>query len=536
MSPTQPYQSRLFQTVRSQFRRIKDSAQLRWRQLKVATTWGAQVALYPFYTLFQAARWGGQALKQATASGTQALLSFAHGEAPAPTDRPIQNVLDAIEFLELPMADKAFSKALGLSIRPIAKPKSILAVWRKKLSTLWQPWRKVQPPTTISDLSISASVSLQSAGQSSEQRNIVSQSIAIRGIASLLVHQRLVLVTSDNQILDVLTSDRQRQLHQRIIWEIAQFQYVRRQLGRVRAIPAWKTWQALPIKVRPQWSFPVRATYHLMAWVQHQPLTRAALMLPPPESRPVLVPQPVLASLREWWAILLPSSQPSPSSSPLGKGGLRGVVQGITHFTQTLMLRQNLGSQNTSLALPSQKPVPILSVIGQKFRSYRTVLVAVAGAIALLPFTFAMPEPAKAAMVPSLPAPLPSPLMVEPFIDPARSRRRWQVDAKLSEQSGRLSQGQVRIAPQKAASGLSATSFEGAIADWAHRFSKTTKAEDPSTIEVDAVFMGYDHHPLEVLLLWLDRAIAWIEGQLTKIGGWLFPKIQSWMGQYWHRP
>jgi hypothetical protein len=534
MSPTQPYQSRLFQTVRSQVRRIKDNTQLRWRQMKVATTWGAQVALYPFYTLFQATRWGGQVLKQATATVTQALLSFARGEAPAPTDRPIQNVLDAIEFLELPMADKASSNALQLSIRPIAKPKSILTVWRKKLSTLWQPWRKSQPSTSISDLSICASVSLQFSGQSSQQSNVVSQSIAIRGVASSLVHQRLVLVTSENQILDVLTAEQQHQLHQRIIWEIAQAQYVRRQLGRVRAIPAWKTWQALPIQVRPQWSFPVRAIYHLMAWVQHQPIARNALMLPL-ESRPALPPQPVLASLRQWWATLLPPSQ-FPSSSPLTKGGLRGGVQGISHFVKPLALCQNLGSQNASLALSGQKSAPLLSAIAQKLRGYRTVLVAVAGAIALLPFTLAMPEPAKAAMAPPLPAPLPSPLMVEPFIDTARSRRRWQVDAKLSEQSGRLSQGQVRIAPQKAASGLSATSFEGAIADWAHRFSKTTKAADPSTIEVNAVFMGYDRHPLEVLLLWLDRAIAWIEGQLTKVGGWLFPKLQSWIGQYWQRP
>jgi hypothetical protein len=539
MSPTQPYQSRLFQTVRSQVRHIKEDAQLRWRQLKVATTWGAQVALYPLYTLFQAARWSGQVLKQATSTVTQTLLSFARGEETlAPIDRPIQNVLDAIAFLELPMGGKASPHSLQLSIRPIAKPKSILTVWRKKLSTLWQPWRKAQPSSLISDLSISAPVSLpssgQSSGQSSEQSNVVSQSIAIRGVASLLVQQRLVLVTSENQILDVLTSEQQRQLHQRIIWEIAQAQYVRRQLGRTRAIPAWKTWQALPIQVRPQWSFPVRAIYHLMAWVQHQPLTHAALMLPPSDSPPALTPHPVLASLRQWWATLLPPSQPFPSFFHLGKGELRGVAQGITHFVQSFGLRQNLDVQNAPLALTGQKPVPILTTIAQKLRGYRTVLVAVAGAIALLPFTLAMPEPAKAAVAPSLPAPLPRPLMVEPFIN-VRSRRRWQADAKLSEQSGRLSQGQVRIAPQKAAPGLSGTNFEGAIADWAHRFSQTTKAADPSTIEVDAVFMGYDHHPLEVLLLWLDQAIAWVEGQLTRVGDWLFPKLQSWIGQLWQR-
>ena len=485
MSPTPHYQSRLFKTVRSQVRHIKDSTQLRWRQLKVAAIWGAQAALYPLYTIFQAARWGGQVLQQAATTGTQALLSFARSEKPAPTDQPIQNVLDAIDCLELPMAGNVISNPLQLSIRPIAKPKSVLAVWRKKLSNLWQPWRKAQPPATISDLSLCASVAMQPSGQS----NVVSQSIAIRGVASLLVQQRLVLVTADNQILDVLTVDQQRQLHQRIIWEIAQACYSRRQLGRARrAIPAWKTWQALPIKPRPQYSFPIRAIYHLMAWVQQQSIAQAPLLLP--ASHPALTPHPMLASLRQWCATLLP---PSLYSSPLGKGVLRGVVQGIgiTHFVQPLFLSQN--AQKAPLCLTGQLPArPVLSAIAQKLRGYRTVLVAVAGAIALLPFTLALPEPAKAAMVPTLPAPLPSPLMVEQLIDPDRLRRRWQAEAKIAEQSGSPSQGKVRLAPQKTAARLSAQGFEGAISDWANRFSQTTKAADPSTIEVNAVFMGYE--------------------------------------------
>jgi hypothetical protein len=259
-----------------------------------------------------------------------------------------------------------------------------------------------------------------------------------------------------------------------------------------------------------------------------------------PAPHPALAPQPVFASLRQWWTSLLPSSL---YSSPLYRAGLRlrrersverGLVQGITHFVQPLLLNQNV--QKAPLALTGQTPdQPMLSAIAHKLRGYRTVLVAVAGAIALLPFTLALPEPAKAAMVPTLPAPLPSPLMVEQLIDPDRLRRRWQAEAKISEQSGSPSQGKVRLAPQKTAAKLSPQGFEGAIADWANRFSQATKAADPSTIEVNAVFMGYDHHPLEMLLLWLDRAIAWIEVQLTQIGGWFLSRLQHWMGQYWHR-
>jgi hypothetical protein len=509
MSPTHRYQSRLFQTVRSQVNHLKDSVQLRWRQLKVAATWGAQAALYPLYTLFQAGRWGAQVLRQTTATGKQRFLAVVSDKKIPSADQPIKNVLDAIEFAALSGLGNAAPPALMLSIRPIAKPKSMLAVLRKRLQMLLPPWRvKAKQPDTLSDVSLSASVSLQPTGQHS----VISQHIAIRGIASSLTHRRMVLVTSDNQLLDVLTADQQRQLHQRIIWEIAQAFYLRRQFNRSYSIPTWKTWKALPIKVRPQYSLPVRAIYHLMAWVQRQPVPQPIAFPRLPASP---IPRPALASLRQWWTAALQPSQ----------GGL-------------LPLTQNSGVQKSSLALVDQKQtLPILGSLAQKLRGYRTVLVAVAGAIALLPFTLALlPEPANAAIVPTMPAPLPSPLIVERLIDPARSRRRWQAEATLSEQSGRLSAGKVRIAPQKtAAASLSAQGFEGAIADWASRFSQSTAAGDPSTIEVKAVFMGYDHHPLEVLLLWVDRAIAWVEAQFTTLGNWLLPKLHAWVRRYWHR-
>jgi hypothetical protein len=515
MSATPGYQSRLFQTVRSQVRQLKDNVQLRWRQLKVATTWGAQAGLYPLYMLFQASRWGGQVLRQAASNGKQTLLSLARGGETVPTDQPIQNVLNAIEPVSLPMVGNSPSTAIELVIRPIMKPKSTLAVLRQKLRTLWPLQRtKAQLPHAISDLSVSASVSIQPPGQSA----VVAQSIAIQGIASSLVHRRLVLVTSDHQILDVLTADQQRQLHQRIIWEIAQALYLRRQLDRPRAIPSWRTWKALPIKVRSQHSFPVRVIYHLMAWVQHQPIAQLPTL---PESQPLFLPSSALAAPRQWWTALLPS---------------------WTAITRTLGLRHPLGeklslTQRSPLALAPKSPPllpPIPTLLLHKLRGYRTALVAVAGAIALLPFTLGLAEPAKAAMTPALPSPLPSPILVERLIDPSRSRRRWQAEAKLSEQSGRLSQGKVRIAPQKTAAAQSGQGFEGAIADWAGRFSQAATAGDPSTIEVNAVFMGYDRHPLEVFLLWLDRAIAWIEGQFIKTRARLWPKLQSWLRQYWH--
>jgi hypothetical protein len=499
MSPAHRYQSRLFQTVRSQVHRLKDNVQLRWRQLKVATTWGAQMGLYPLYALFQAGRWGGQVLRQAAAQGKQAILTLVHGDEELAADQPIQAVLNAIELLSLPMRGEDSSlNPMQIVLHPISRPQSIVTRVRKKIETLWQPWRK-QGQTGFPALNASQS----NASTSLECQQGLARQVAIQGIASSLTHRRLVLVTSDNHLLDVLTADQQHQLHQRIIWEIAQVLYLRRQCSGARAIPSWKTWQAMPIKVRPQFSFPVRAIYRLMAWVQHQPVVQA-LALPSGASLS-LPPQSALVPLQQWWANLRASV------------AVAEVIQ-------------------SPLALPSHPTsLPILTPFQQKLRTYRTVLIAMVGALALLPFTLALPEPANAAMAPALPSPLPVPILVEQLMDPSRSRRRWQAEDALSEESGKPSQGKVRIAPQKSTAMLSAQGFEGAIANWASRFSQSTTSRDSSTIEVDAVFMGYDHNPLEVLLLWLDRAIAWIEAQFTKIGSRLLPKLQIWVQQYWPR-
>lgn len=498
MSPTHRYQSRLFQSARSQVRQLKDNVQLRWRQLKVAAAWGAQLGLYPLYALFQAGRWGAQVLRQAATHGKQAILTVGQREEVLAADQPIKQVLEAIELLSLPttVADQPLGIA-QIVLRPIPRPASLVTRWRKQIGTLWQRWRK-QALTAPAPLNTSAAL---------EGQTGLVQRVAIQGIASSLVHRQLVLVTSDNQLLDILTADQQRQLSQRIIWEIAQVLYLRRQRRGPRPIPGWKKWQSLPIRIRPQYSFPLRAIYRLMAWVQ-QPRTPVFALPPGVNLNPSLPSRSLFASLRRRWAALQSSR-------------IIAVVRPMAVVRSPL-----------TLPTPSA-PLSIFNPLQQRLRTYRTAIVAMVGALALLPFTLALPEPAQAALAPTLPTPLPTPLLVERLIDPARPRRRWQADAALSEQTGKP-QGKVRIAPQKSTAALSAQAFEGAIASWASRFSQATASGDNTTIEVDAVFMGYDHHPLEVLLLWLDRAIAWIETQLMNIGELLWSRLQHWVSKHWH--
>jgi hypothetical protein len=489
MSSTQQYQSRFFKTVQSQLRQVQDNIQLRWREFKVAATWGAQLSLYPFYVLFQAGRWGGHVLKQTATQSARALSAALGLESTPDIDQPVKNVLAALELQLVPTAEISPQVSeWQINLRPATSPKRSL---REKFSTIWQQLLLVEPSTP--------SVTV-----------FPSQPLSIQGFASSLSHRHLILMAADNQPLDILSADQQRQLHQRIIWELANVMRSHRQSQAAKTLPSWKTWKNLPITVRPQMILPVRAVHQLMAWIQHQPIA----------------PSPVL-----------PGTQTPPAQQPLPIS-IRGSLS-LGLMAKNLLERAkkvlSLRQQSALALMPQQEtppPAPSLSTrIGQRLRGYRGAIGAGIGAIALLPFALAVPEHAAAA-APALPMPIPSPIAVEWLIDTSKTRRRSKEETDLLGQVSKPSQGKVRIPVQKSPTPLnSATNFETAIADWANRFSKTTVSAGRPAIDIDSVFLGYNRHPLEQILLLLDRAMAWTETQLAH---W-WPIIQTQLVALWKR-
>jgi hypothetical protein len=489
MSSTQQYQSRFFKTVQSQLRQVQDNIQLRWREFKVAATWGAQLSLYPFYVLFQAGRWGGHVLKQTATQSARALSAALGLESTPDIDQPVKNVLAALELQLIPTAEISPQVSeWQINLRPATSPKRSL---REKFSTIWQQLLLVEPSTP--------SVTV-----------FPSQPLSIQGFASSLSHRHLILMAADNQPLDILSADQQRQLHQRIIWELANVMRSHRQSQAAKTLPSWKTWKNLPITVRPQMILPVRAVHQLMAWIQHQPIA----------------PSPVL-----------PGTQTPPAQQPLPIS-IRGSLS-LGLMAKNLLERAkkvlSLRQQSALALMPQQEtppPAPSLSTrIGQRLKGYRGAIVAGIGAIALLPFALAVPEQAAAA-APALPMPIPSPIAVEWLIDTSKTRRRSKEETDLLGQVSKPSQGKVRIPVQKSPTPLnSATNFETAIADWANRFSKTTVSAGRPAIDIDSVFLGYDRHPLEQILLLLDRAMAWSE---TQFAHW-WPIIQTQLAEFWKR-
>jgi hypothetical protein len=229
MSTSGRYQSRLFSFFSQQTLRLKDKAGQVWRQTKLAATWGAQILLYPVYLVFQTGRLAGRQM------GRAAQVFPSLGEQAEPVDRPIQQVLAAVQRHTPTLSPAAETDTLSGTIAT----------------------------QSSADLSFSG----------------------VQGIASLLVDRRLVLVSADNQILNILTTDQQHDLQQRIAWAMARFwrrvhersltgdRVADRSAGEQQRL-AGPTFLPL-LGDRAQALPPVRALRRLMAWMQTSPVAIA---------------------------------------------------------------------------------------------------------------------------------------------------------------------------------------------------------------------------------------------------------------------
>ncbi len=246
MSFSGGYQSKVLKFVVQQSRQLSDRLQQQARQTKVATVWGLQVLLYPFYRLLQATR--NQPLRQAMSKGWSRLQQLKGNSAvhQPPADTPIQRVLEAIQCHWLapaarsalaiePVTDLAIA---AVEIQPL-RPLSLLAKVRQQLSRVWQQ----VSPRLRSHLGSDADL------ECPEDRQLSPPS-QIQGIATLLPNRHLVLVTTQNQVLDILTPQQQQQLQQWLIWEFAEYcrqlRRAYRLAGQTLSLPKWGAAKALP--------------------------------------------------------------------------------------------------------------------------------------------------------------------------------------------------------------------------------------------------------------------------------------------------
>jgi hypothetical protein len=179
-SPSDPYRSRLLRSVLSQAQRWLGQGQESVRRVQGVASWSAQILLYPVYAVFQGGRWAGKQLGQNTQPGQTA-----------------QNKSDAIASSRLDLGD-------GEAIAEI-----LVSVSESEYST-----------TTLS-----SETAIQQALQTVQRFALPVMpvktgviNLRIQALATQLESQTLVLVTPDNQVLDILTMVQQQRLQEQIDW------------------------------------------------------------------------------------------------------------------------------------------------------------------------------------------------------------------------------------------------------------------------------------------------------------------------------
>ncbi|MEH2260408.1 hypothetical protein [Nostoc sp.] len=229
------YQSRLFNFVHQQSRRVTQQWEHTFRHLQVATKWGVEVLLYPVYLLFQSSESSGKTLhtkEPQTRLKLQPNDTDFQPETLPNADSPIQNVLEAVNYLSSEPASTSTKASEHLN------PLALLGVFRLKFVENNSNF------TQLSNITANQAVSLNP----SQLENALQQRLPIvRGIATNLMSRNLVLVTADNEILDVLTPEQQAKLEDRIINEVANYwQSSLRDAAQRRLIVAKKETQLLP--------------------------------------------------------------------------------------------------------------------------------------------------------------------------------------------------------------------------------------------------------------------------------------------------
>ncbi|MEH2457496.1 hypothetical protein [Nostoc sp.] len=210
------YQSRLFNFVHQQSRRVTQQWEHTFRHLQVATKWGVEVLLYPVYLLFQSSESSEKTLHTKEPQ-TRLKLQPNDPDFPPETlpnvDTPIQHALEVVHYLS---SDELASTPAKTS--ELFNPLSLLGVFRLKFVD--------NNSTNNANLTQSSNITENKAENVNRLHleNVLRQHLPIvRGIATNLMNRNLVLVTADNEILDILTPQQQAKLEDRIINEVAKY-------------------------------------------------------------------------------------------------------------------------------------------------------------------------------------------------------------------------------------------------------------------------------------------------------------------------
>jgi hypothetical protein len=254
-SSTERYKSRLFNFLNRKSIHLSNEIGKTIRQLRAAAEFGVQLLLYPVYLMVQAGRSTRQKLEQKAQPNRYLADGELDSEALSAhsTAQPIEQILKAVE----PLLVTTGQKRELLANYPEGP---FLAEQRSLIELDEQTNFKKRFVATIELLKAKLS------WQKNKNREIV-----IQGIASLIDSRGLVLVNSNNQVLDILSLQQQEQIKNYIVRKFGKAKSSKLQFFQNNT---QKFLSYLPdfSEHNPKLLPPVRWVWNVINWVQNSPI------------------------------------------------------------------------------------------------------------------------------------------------------------------------------------------------------------------------------------------------------------------------
>jgi hypothetical protein len=191
------YQSRVFTFLNKQANELKNSCTKGLRHIKVAVVWSGQILFYPIHLIAQ------------TVKNLQPQLPPPPQQKSLPTppasDINIERVLDSLVSAGYPIE--------------IASAAAITRETRKS-NDLYK-WHPESYKTALATAEDDEEDWELAAATPSRFSRVTRTKPIVRGLSSLLIDRQLVLVTTENELLDILTISQQQEIRRRIGVDLA---------------------------------------------------------------------------------------------------------------------------------------------------------------------------------------------------------------------------------------------------------------------------------------------------------------------------
>ncbi len=487
------YQSRFFNWLSQGLGRL-EKLQPPIRRLKMRAAWGVQVVFYWAYGLIQMVR-------RSTGPRLRAVQQpLARGTTPS-SSQPIQQIL--------------------------------LEVKQSKYGRL------VNCPSLSPDLDTSGTTD-------SVSQQDISASVPIQGIATLLTTRTLVLVTEQNRLLDILTPDQQKRLHCRIREVSDQHQARVIQAARLHLIPRFQA-----------------ALGQILSWTPRRLAQPIITRLKTRSIGPAISPQ--LQEPSSNFGLIANSQSEIPFGLTQGRQNPKSKIGQALGFLDSVSLQLERQAGRVVQGLQQrfhQNLTPEQDALRDNNPKIQALIrAAIAYFFEWKPLKFLRHSSTHAAILDSDKpfASISGSQQSSPDLGMTAMIERPTHQTKPGEEEPWLTLadlfgGSAEVSLAGSGSGVASVSMTQTSQRRLTKTSEQTPAQSHQVeasgtsasatadkwmdIETEAILIGYIKHPLEQVLEWLDRGLAWLEGLVTTLWTHLRPYLSALfqlIQQYWRR-